>query len=62
MKTIRRIFFAIFPFYKRTDYILTTWGDADRMIKKDPNWRIAYEDNVLSYPLVALEKRKRIVE
>lgn len=62
MKSIRKLFYLIFPCYERVDYIVTTWGDADRLIKEDPNWQIAPEDVGCSYPIVALEKLKRITE
>jgi hypothetical protein len=62
MKKLRRLFYLIFPHYKRTDYTITTWAKADQLIRDDPSWKIAPEDAGLEYPMVALEKRKRIEE
>lgn len=62
MKALRRIFFKIFTCYRRTDFKLCTWDEAQELFAKDHEWEIAHEDVDLKYPMVAIEKRKRIVE
>lgn len=62
MKFLRKLYFRIFNIQKRIDFKITTWEEADKLIKENPNWKIAKEDNGLTYPLVALEITERIIE
>lgn len=64
MKTLRRLYFRLFPTYRRVDFKCILWDEADRLLKSPdgPNWRIAEEDAGLMPPIVALEKIERITE
>lgn len=62
MKQLRKLYFALIPTYKRVDFKMCTWTEADRVIKSDHRWRIAPEDQNVNYPYVAIEIRERITE
>jgi len=62
MKALRRLFFKIFPVYRRLELRYCTWSEGDALIKSESGWRIADEDTHLGYPHVALEKVERITE
>ena len=62
MKWLRKIYYRLVPTYKRVEYTVRTWDDADKLIKENPNWVIAKEDGNYTYPWVALEIKERITE
>jgi hypothetical protein len=59
---LKRLYYKIFPTYKRIDFKVCTWEEADKLIKENPKWSIAKEDAGLTYPLVAIEIKERIYE
>jgi hypothetical protein len=62
MKKLIRLYYLLIPTYKRLDFKIMNWVDADRLIKREPGWSIAKEDETLGYPLVAIQKKVRIYE
>jgi hypothetical protein len=68
MRTLRRLFFKLFPTYRRLELRVCSWDEADKLIKAadgtgaENEWHIAKEDEGMSFPMVALERRRRIVE
>lgn len=69
METLCRLlkfWFQISPAYKQIELRVCSWDEADKLIREggksnDPeqHWHIAREDAGMSFPLVAIERRKR---
>ena len=69
MKLLRRLYYKLFPTYRQIELKVLDWDNADKLIKaasvfKEPEqqWHIAKEDCGMSFPMVALERRKRVTE
>ena len=62
MKWLRKIYYKLVPTYKRVEYTVCTWDEGDKLIKENPNWVIAKEDQDYGYPFVALEIKERVIE
>lgn len=62
MKAFRKLYYKLIPTYKRIDFKIVSWDEGDKLIKSNPKWKIAKEDQGLTYPFVALELRERIFE
>ena len=62
MSKIRRLYYRLFKTYRRVDFKILSWNDGDALLKgtDGSNWRIAKEDETLSWPFVALEKVERV--
>lgn len=62
MKAFRKLYYKLVPTYKRLDFKIVTWDEGDKLIKSNPKWKIAKENQGLRFPLVALEITERITE
>jgi hypothetical protein len=67
MKIFKIIYYKIFPTFKQIELKVCSWDDADKIIREggkskniDDHWHIAKEDVGMSFPFVAIERRKRI--
>ncbi len=56
----QKTYYKLVPTYKRVDFKICSWEEADQLIRKNNNWVIAKEDEKLNYPLVAIEIKERI--
>ncbi len=69
MKALRKLWYKIFPTYKQLELKVCSWDEADKVIRNggksndlEQHWHIAKEDEGMMFPLVAIERRKRITE
>ena len=69
MKRLRRIYYKLFPVYKRIDMQSFSWEQGDLLIRQNAHkpleeqWHIAPEEDLnRDYDMVFLEKKIRITE
>ena len=62
-KFFRKLYLSWFRPYRSLDVQLVSYADADTMIKLDPRWEIAkQEDENMELGMVWIEKREYITE
>lgn len=63
IKKLKRLYYQLIPHYERLEFKCVTYSEADRLMKQDPSWVLAKEeDNNHNYGVVFIERKKRILE